>query len=304
MKPAIIVHGGAGDWPEEDYEEAVKGVHEAVTIGWRILQNGGSALDAVEKATNFLEDHPLFDAGIGSHLTRLGEVEMDALIIDGTNHRFGAVAGLKHIQYPISLARYIMTETPHCFIIGEGAEHLAREWGFPILPNLTFITAREEQLFREGRGGYSGSMGTVGAVALDLAGNIAAATSTGGTRNKLPGRIGDSPLFGAGGYANPDGAASATGLGENIMRVLLSKYAIDQVSVGKNAQEAATASAHYINSFYAVSNAGIITIDREGRVGAAHTTAAMPIAWSAPDGTLESSMGGGINGLIQTLRTQ
>lgn len=301
MRPALIVHGGAGPWREDDHVSAVAGVHEAARRGWMVLQDGGSALDAVEAATRYLEDHPIFDAGYGSHLTRYGEVEMDALIVDGRVPDFGAVAGVRHVQNPISLARKVLAETPHCFFIGNGADALAVQMGFPIVPNLHLVTERELLTFREQREQPAQfvSTGTVGAVALDQQGHIATATSTGGTPNKPRGRVGDSPLFGAGGYAEPHAGASATGVGENIMRVLLSRYAVEQVGRGQSAQQAATAAAHHINSVFDPSNAGIIIVDQQGTIGAAHTTPYMPIGWVNESGEIRASMGGGITGLTR-----
>ncbi len=301
MRPAIIVHGGAGDWDNEsDHADAVQGVYDAVKIGWEILSSGGSALDAVEDGVKFLENHPLYDAGIGSHLNQLGRVEMDALFIDGKIHNYGAVAGVQHVQHPISLARHILEDGEHCFIVGDGADRLAVKLGFEVIPNISFVTNREWERFRSERDKKekAKATGTVGVVAIDSQGNIASGTSTGGTPHKLDGRVGDTPLFGAGGYVENDfGGASATGVGENIMRVMLSHYAIQQLKAGLSAQEAATASAHYINSFFEDSQAGIILVDKQGRVGAAHTTQAMMIGWADEDGNLHASMGGGIDGL-------
>lgn len=293
MKPAMIVHGGAGSWPDDRDAPKCQALLEALLTGWKILMAGSSALDAVEKATGILEDFPLFDAGIGSYLNQMGEVEMDALIVDGTKHDFGAVAGVKHVRYPIALARKVMTDTPHCFLVGTGADLLARQMGFPVMSNLFFVTEAEFHRFHQKQ--HAESTGTVGAVALDLQGNIASATSTGGIPDKMPGRVGDSPLYGAGGYADShSGGASATGVGENIMRVLLSKYAVDLTAQGKTAQEAAEASIAYINGYYENSQAGIIMVDKNGGVGAAHSTQKISIAWMGPDGQPRTSLKGGV----------
>lgn len=292
MRPTIIVHGGAGTWPDEHNSPKAQSLREAAQTGWQILQAGGSALDAVEKAVNILEDFPLFDAGIGSYLNQLGEVEMDALIVDGSKHDFGAVAGVKHVRYPISLARKVMSETRHCFVVGSGADALALQFGFPKMSNLFFVTQDEFSRFHNQE--HAEPMGTVGAVAIDAQGHIAAATSTGGVPDKMPGRVGDTPLFGAGGYAdNRWGGASATGVGENIMRVLLSKQAVDLMAHGKSAQEAADAAIEYINSYYEDSQAGLILVDQHGNVGAAHSTEKIAIAWIDADGQPRTQMHGG-----------
>lgn len=300
MHPAIILHGGAGDWPadEFDYDEVIAAMRHAAQIGWTILKSGGSALDAVEKATNYLEDNPLFDAGIGSHLNLFGEVEMDALIVDGRYPDFGAVAGVKHVQHPISLARRIMTDTPHSFFVGAGADALAAQMGFPIIPNIEFVTEREKRLFLNREKGLAKPSGTVGAVARDANGDIASATTTGGTPNKPRGRVGDTPLFGSGGYAyNPYGAASATGVGEQVMRVLLSKFAVDQIALGCYADVAALEAIKHINRFFSSTNVGIIVVDADGNLGAAHTTKHMPIAWVDREGNIHANMGTGLNGI-------
>lgn len=302
MKPTIIVHGGAGNWPEKRFAAAQDGTREAARIGWDILLNGGSALDAVEKATNYLEDNPLYDAGRGSYLNELGEVEMDALIVDGRDLNFGAVAAVRNVQYPISLARRVMTDTEYAFFAGIGADWLAQRLGIPVMPNIAFVTEEMYQAFvnrhHPQQEQIPDSMGTVGAVAIDRDGNIASATSTGGRRDKPRGRVGDTPIFGAGGYAdNRFGGASATGVGEYAMRTLISKYAIDQIMAGKSAQEAATASAHYINSYFDPSDNGIIIVDKDGNIGAAHTTPRMAIGWIDANGNPQGSMGGGITGL-------
>lgn len=290
-KPAIIVHGGAGNWSDEEDAPKSEALKEAALTGWRILQAGGSALDAVEKATNILEDFPLFDAGIGSFLNQVGEIEMDALIVDGSKPDFGAVAGVKHVQYPISLARKVMTDTAHCFFVGSAADNLARQFGFPFRPNMFFITPAELARFQQNQA--VSPTGTVGAVALDKLGNLASATSTGGTPNKIPGRVGDSPIFGAGGYAlNGLGAASATGIGENIMRVLLSKYAVDSIPHGNTAQGAVTIAMTHINQFFEDSQAGVILVDAQGNIGAAHSTAKIAIGWVDEDGQAHARMQG------------
>jgi len=298
MPAVIIVHGGAGTWNPAFDNEAKQGVHQATKLGWDVLQDDGSALDAVEKAVNYLEDHPLYDAGVGSHLNTRGEVEMDAIIVDANHENFGAVAGVKTVQHPISLARRVLENTEHCFFVGQGADDLARAMGFPYMPNIEFITDTELMRFRRHKVEESGATGTVGAVAIDNHGNLAVATSTGGVHNKRPGRVGDTPLFGAGAYADLMlGAVSATGIGEQVMRYMLGHYAVHQIDANTPAQQAAAKAASLIQSKFDNPQVGLIMIDAQGNLGAMHTTQAMPIGWVDKDGNIHSSMGGGINGL-------
>lgn len=298
MPAVIIVHGGAGTWNPSFDKQAKQGVHQATKLGWDVLQDDGSALDAVEKAVNYLEDHPLYDAGVGSHLNTRGEVEMDAIIVDANQGNFGAVAGVKTVQHPISLARRVLENTEHCFFIGQGADDLAREMGFPYMPNIEFITDTELMRFRQHKVEESGATGTVGAVAIDNHGNIAVATSTGGVHNKRPGRVGDTPLFGAGAYAEPTlGGVSATGIGEQVMRYMLGQYAVHQVDADTSAQQALIKTAQFIQTKFDNPQVGLIMIDVQGNLGAMHTTQAMPIAWVDKDGHIHSSMGGGVSGL-------
>jgi beta-aspartyl-peptidase (threonine type) len=293
--PRLILHGGAGPWEKENHDAVLDGMRAALDIGWGTLTNGGSALDAVERATMTLEDHPLFDAGIGSFLNDQGEVEMDALITDGRYRDFGAVAAVKRIQNPISLARVIMAHTDHRFFVADGAEKLALEYGFRLVPNFAFVTEDEFADFKRrlrDRTPVAGH-GTVGAVALDAHGHIASATSTGGSPHKKQGRVGDVPIFGAGGYAdNRSGGASSTGLGENIMRHLLSKRVVDLIASGMAADEAAVAAVNAVASDIPSPEVGVITLDAQGGIGAAHTTAHMPIAWVDADGLHHVAMTG------------
>ena len=294
--PALIVHGGAGSWTGERKEESREGIRAATQMGWNTLSAGGSALDAVEKAVNILEDDPVFDAGFGSFLNQHGEVEMDALIVDGATVNFGSVAAVKTVQYPISLARRILEDTPQCMIVGQGADEIATSFGLVTRPNLTFATPEQIAEFQAKYPSVKEkSLGTVGAVAIDQDGNIASATSTGGTRNKPRGRVGDSPLFGAGGYAdNRFGASSATGQGEFIMRALTSKFGVDQIGAGKTATEAAQAAIDYMMDLFEKPETGLIMVDKDGNLGAAHSTLAMPIGWVEGNGMLQIKTEGGL----------
>jgi beta-aspartyl-peptidase (threonine type) len=294
LQPRIIVHGGAGNWTNFDEDDVLDGVREAAEVGWRILRGGGMALEAVEAAARVLEDDPQFDAGYGSFVNEVGEIEMDALIADGSTIRFGAVAGVRRVRHAITLARLVMERTENCFFVGEGADQLAAQLGLPLIANVELITDKELRAFRSHSGVHAAraglGTGTIGAVARDAGGNLASATSTGGTPDKKKGRVGDSPIFGAGGYAhNEFGAASATGLGENIMRFFLCKNAVDGM-VGIPAQGAARRAVDYMAAFISNPEAGIIAIGADGSLAAFHTTPAMPIAWIDAQGHAQAAM--------------
>ena len=215
---------------------------------------------------------------------------MDALIVDGANHNFGAVGGATRIQHPISLARQVMEQTAFNFFVGDGADRLAAELGIPLIDNAQLITP-EMQAFFDAQRTDGNSSDTVGAVAIDANGNVAAATSTSGTPYKPVGRVGDSPLFGSGGYAqNGVGTVGATGMGEHIMRTLLSKYVADRMADGLSAHAASHAAMAYIDRIFDNSMAGVITIDANGTVSAAHTTPKLAIGWVDENGKIQSAM--------------
>ncbi len=275
MRPLIIVHGGAGRVPEKDWAERREGCRGAALAGWACLRQGGSALDAVEQAVAFLEDHPLFNAGRGSVLNADGEVEMDASLMDGRNLQAGAVGAVRDIRNPIRLARRVLQDGRHVLLVGEGASRFAREVGIEACRPGELVTnqqrARWRALLDQGPG-------TVGAVALDGAGGIAAATSTGGLLGKRSGRVGDSALIGCGTCADGLlGAASATGNGEAIIRVVLAKIAVDFLQEDRHPLDAAQMAIDVLGR-RGQGEGGIIMIDREGRVGHAHNTAFMPAA--------------------------
>jgi beta-aspartyl-peptidase (threonine type) len=273
--PAIIVHGGAGRVASEELPARLDGCKEAVLVGWNLLEAGATAVDAVEAAVAALEDNPLFNAGIGSTLNSAGEVEMDACVMEGDTGRVGAVGAVRVIKNPVKLARRIMEDGRHVFLVVEGAHAFAREIGMPQIAPETLIVEAEKKRWQE-------KHGTVGAVAVDQAGRIAAATSTGGIFNKLPGRIGDSPLPGCGTYANASGAASCTGHGEAIIRVLMGKAAVDRIEEGLDPKSAA-ANAVLLLSETGRSAGGIILVDGRGRIGYARNTERMPVAWVSAD---------------------
>ncbi len=282
--------------PDEEVEEHIEGCRLAAGLGWSILQRGGSALDAVEAAIRSLEDHPAFDAGHGAWLNSAGEVELDAIIMAGETLNSGAVAAVQHVRNPISLARLVMERTPHSLIAGTGAERFAQAQGVTLCDVAELLTGRElarwraiqEQKDFSAEAAFGGPPhGTVGAVAFDRAGHLAAGTSTGGTPNKLQGRVGDSPLIGCGCYADDMSAgASATGWGESIMKVVLCKRVCDEVAQGQPAQAAAER-AITVLAERAQGLGGVIVIDRAGKLGIAFNTPRMARAW-VEDGVVKA----------------
>ncbi len=291
--PILLIHGGAWDIPADLLEAHEQGVFDALQEGWRILQAGGSALDAVESAVTALEDDPAFDAGRGSFLTRDGRVQLDALIMDGATLRAGGVACVERIRNPIRAARLVLDRSPHVYFVGPGAEAFAQSQGMTLIDNAELVIDRERQRLaqaqaREQTGApdrtFSGhpdpeedSHDTVGAVALDTQGRLAAATSTGGTLNKEPGRVGDSSLIGCGCYAdNASAAVSLTGWGEPIMKLVLGKWATDRVMAGRSPEQVASESMAYLLRRLG-GHGGIILLAPDGRFGLAHNTPRM--AW-------------------------
>jgi len=250
----------------------------------------------VEQVVRLMEDNPTFDAGRGSHLNSAGHIELDALIMDGNSLESGAVAAVQCIRNPISLARLVMTHTPHSLLVGIGAQDFAAQMGVPRVPEEELLIGRELERWQEWKRTASSQtpnvfggpiFGTVGAVAYDKNGNIAAATSTGGTPNKLSGRVGDSPLIGCGGYAdNLLGGASATGLGESLMKLVMCKTVCDLMGGGLEAQAAAEEAVRRLGSERIRGLGGVIAIDRKGRVGYAYNTPHMACAFILPDGTI------------------
>lgn len=288
-KPVIVVHGGAGSWDLASARlvTAMAACQEAAEAGRRVLLAGGSALDAVETAVRILEDCPVLDAGRGSYPNRGGEIEMDALIMDGRTLNLGAVAAVQRVRYPTSLARRVMTDTVHHFLVGAGAEAFADSIGFPrceLADLWVEEMAVQPAVQPAAHSQPAPTSDTVGAVALDAEGNLAAATSTGGTRYKMPGRVGDSPLVGAGGYAdNHTAAVSATGHGESLMKVLTSKQVCDLVAMGFSAQLAGETAVRLLTERTG-GEGGLIAIDYLGQIGIAFNTTAMPYAQAAGEG--------------------
>ena len=300
-KLAIIVHGGAGpdsDHIKKNIEEYKKGLQEAADEGYRVLQDGGSAVDAVEAAVNTLEDNPLFNAGRGSALNEKAEVEMGASIMNGANLQSGGVAIVKNVKNPVTLARAIMEKTKHIFLGDMGALELARKFGLRLMPEAYFITdhafeqfqeaVKEEENSIEDAGEYQVNRkthGTVGAVALDKDGNVAAATSTGGTENKVPGRIADSAMVGIGSYANNKTCAvSTTGDGEYLMQHVVSFHLSALIEYkGMPLKEAA----HYLlheKLKDVEGDMGFIALDKDGNLALEFNSDRMHRAWRSSDG--------------------
>ena len=276
MEPVILVHGGAGNDFDDRLPEFRAGVERAARAGWNVLRQGGSALDACEAAVRVLENDPHFDAGHGSFLNANHEVEMDAMVMDGTRLGYGAVAGIQRVANPVSVARLVMERTQHSIFVGAGAEQFARAQGVPVCPMEELVAGSSTHLLRpEDRGFHAGQTGdTVGAIALDAGGQLAVAVSTGGTPGKMPGRVGDSPLIGCGGYAdNSLGAAAATGSGEALMKILFSKTACDLMASGLSPQQSAEEVLRLLERRAGpTSQGGIILMNPAGEIGSAFNT--------------------------------
>ena len=304
-KFGLVVHGGAGtiersEMTPQREREYRAGLERALTAGYEILKRGGSSLDATEAAVRVLEDDPHFNAGKGAVFTSVGTNEMDAAIMDGKTLNAGAVASLKHIQNPVSLARLVMEKSGHVMLDGEGAEAFAKVNGIQLLPDQKYFFTQErwEALQKikaaEKSGGGAGEKkylitdqdrhGTVGAVALDQNGNLAAATSTGGTTNKRAGRVGDSPVIGAGTYANNiTCAVSATGDGEYFIRATVAHDVSALMEYcGMSVQEAAQSALHKVAKLGG--SGGLIAIDRQGDVALPFNTSGMYRGYVDPNG--------------------
>ncbi len=287
-RPAVIIHGGAGTPPGDDPAPYLAGAKKAAEAGLRVLLAGGSALDAAQAATVVLEDDPTFNSGTGACLTSAGDCELDASIMDGLTLKAGGVACVKTVKNPILLARRVCDDTPHILLAGPGADAFARECGIPDYPNTLFITpkalARFQELRaraeREGADSVRRGIGTVGAAAVDAQGHVAACTSTGGTPYKRPGRVGDTPIIGAGTYANDaEAAASSTGLGEAIIKVQMARAACFRIKEFGLSPLAAARFAVGLLRERAEAEGGIIVAGPDGRLGWAFNTARMTRAF-------------------------
>jgi L-asparaginase / beta-aspartyl-peptidase len=325
----MLVHGGAWAIPDDAAEAHLSGVRGALEAGYKILTRGGSALDAVEAAVTVMEDDPTFDAGRGSFLTSDSRVQLDALLMDGGRMKVGGVACVERLRNPIRAARLVLEQSPHVYFVGIGAEEFARSHGMSLIDNAELVLDRERERLKNAQereaagladatfsgleddkspetaiaramesshgttGDASSPLGyshdTVGAVALDAHGNLAAGTSTGGTLNKTPGRVGDSSLIGCGCYAdNLSAAVSLTGWGEPIMKLVLGKWATDRVAAGSAPEFSAREAISYLHNRLG-GHGGIILLGPDGRFGMAHNTPAM--AWGlATEAGLETGL--------------
>ncbi len=288
---SIVVHGGAWDIPDDMVDLHKNGVRHAVKAGWQVLSKGGSAVDAVEAAIIVMEDDETFDAGRGSFINQVGEVELDASIMDGQTFRAGAVAAVKGVKNPITLSRAIMDKGEQVLLVGMGATRFARENGVKTCGQDDLITDRELERWRESQGRVPIAtkeafrtrkvpVDTVGAVALDQEGNIASGTSTGGTPNKYPGRVGDSPLIGCGTYAdNSVGAVSTTGWGESMIKVVMAKSVIDLMELNGSDPESAVQEGIKLLERKAQGYGGLIALNPSGKIGISYNTPRMARAF-------------------------
>ena len=268
-KWAIAIHGGAGtipkDLPEAQKQQYLHSLGEALKIGQGVLEKGGTSLDAVEKVVRFLEDDPLFNAGKGAVYTHEKTHELDAAIMDGRDLSCGSVAALKTVRNPISLARLVKEKSPHVFLVGEGAEVFATEMKVPRVPNSYFDTAKRLKDLQDALKEEPKEHGTVGCAALDVHGNLAAGTSTGGLTNKRFGRLGDVPVIGAGTYANNRTCAiSATGIGEEFIKHTVAHDISALIEYGGlTLQQAAD---RVIHQKLKAGDGGIIGVGRDGSI--------------------------------------
>jgi beta-aspartyl-peptidase (threonine type) len=286
---SIVVHGGAWNIPDEMVGHHRDGVRKALLKGWEILSKGASAVDAVEHAVMVLEDDPTFDAGQGSVMNALGQIELDAGIMNGKTHDAGAVACLQNFLHPISVARKVMEESEHVLLSGIGAARFAREYGFKPCPANALIIPRELNRWKKmyaqddlspNKKNKETFGDTVGVVAMDKKGIIAAGTSTGGTPHKFPGRIGDSPIIGSGMYADNDvGGVTVSGWGEGIMRIVLAKSVLDIMARnGGNPQTAAEQGVALLKN-KVKGRGGVIALNAIGEIGVAFNTPLMAHAY-------------------------
>ena len=281
LRPALIIHGGAGVADPACSAAQHAGCAAALDAGWRVLTERGSALDAVCAAVALLEDDPAFNAGVGSCLTSDGTVEMDAALMEGSGLRAGAVAVISGVRNPVRLARAILDDARHVMLAGPAAEIFALAAGIETCSPSALVTERQRQRWQARRA--APPTGTVGAAAVDLSGRVAAGTSTGGIFYKLPGRIGDSALIGAGTYADDRrGAASATGQGEAIIRIALAKLVVDGLSDGREPLLAARSGIAQLEQRVG-GTGGIVVVDALGRFGHAYNTPHMTIGFMRSD---------------------
>ncbi len=268
--PLIAVHGGATVFKDKYHDKILTAVRDAAVRGMCALENGGSALDAVETAIWVLEETDLFTAGRGASKNRDGEVEVDAIIMDGKRLESGAVMAVQDIIHPISLARYVLERTSNFQIVGTGADKLYKQM-------LAENYREETSSFRTERPQIAKECDTVGAVAVDTTGRIASAASTSGWPGKLPGRVGDSPIVGAGVYANDVAGVSCTGKGEQILRITMGRIAVFHVEQGLSVQQAAGTVMSELRQKTS-GEAGLILVDNQGNVAVQFDTPHMPVS--------------------------
>ncbi|HEY9738049.1 MAG TPA: isoaspartyl peptidase/L-asparaginase family protein [Trichocoleus sp.] len=289
VKPAIIIHGGAKTIAEDKAKANTEGCLAAVNAGWEILQRGGSAKDAVEAAIRVLEDDPTFNASIGATLDVEGQVFLDAAMMESDRLRWGGVAATQRLPHPISVARKILEDKPH-LLVAEGAERFALEHDCEICDPGSLVTEEQRQAWKK-EGLPEDRPATVGCVALDQQGNLAAGTSTGGLEKQPPGRVGDTALVGCGLYADSRGACSTTGDGESVIPIVLAKTAVDFLSDGQvsadgkatcHPEEAARNVIELLKQRVS-GEAGCIVLDRHGRIGWAYNSEDMAVAYMHPD---------------------
>ncbi len=295
---ALVIHGGASFLPTGGFSEEKQagwhaGLRQALAAGSTILDSGGSALDAVEAAVIALEDNPAFNAGYGSVLTRERSHELDASIMDGRQRNSGAVVCVSHVRNPIRAARLVMEKSPHIMFTGSAADKFAVDCGLEPVANNYFTTEMREKMLQRALSAPAGGgekLGTVGAVALDLSGNLAAATSTGGTNGKAPGRVGDSPIIGAGTYADSNVCAvSATGHGEHFIRIGVARMIAARIELAGQSAEAAARET--LQDVAAIGGAGgVIVVSHSGEITLAFNTSAMFRGFAAPGGISETAV--------------
>ncbi|WP_276497013.1 isoaspartyl peptidase/L-asparaginase family protein [Pontibacter litorisediminis] len=286
-KFAIAVHAGAETVKREEVSKAQeqayrKGVKEAVSAGSAVLENGGSALDAVAAAITCMEENPLFNAGRGGSLNKLGETDFDAAIMDGSNLNSGSVGNVRLVRSPIRLALEVMKNCKHCFLVGTGAEEFALAQGLELVSPSFFVTEEKlknwhDSVLEE----RCKSHDTVGAVALDQHGNLAAGTSTGGLMNRLKGRISDSPIIGGGTFAySPYCAVSCTGDGEVIMRGAIAHEVYAQIKYANEALQAAADKAITMHKEFLKGDMGLVTLNQDATIAFAFNTNLMKRGYS------------------------
>ncbi|KAL3226606.1 hypothetical protein MRX96_024810 [Rhipicephalus microplus] len=289
MLPVVVVHGGAGKVSAAIVEEKMVALRAAVDAGYSLLQRGGTSLDAVEAAVRVMEDHPAFNAGYGSSLTIEGSVEMDALIMEGTLMKAGAVGAVRTVRNPVSLARKVMEQTEHALLVGPWADDFAREMGIPPVANGSLVSEKAKQRLEELQCFHSTvyqsinvnhkEHDTVGAVAVDTAGHVACATSTGGLTGQRCGRVGDSPIVGAGGFADDSVCAvSTTGHGEAIARSCLAYDMAVRLQAGSSPTVAMEQALKRMRLKTQGGCAGAILVTPTGTVVTGTTTELMPWA--------------------------